>query len=125
MTKRILALTIMLVLAFAVLTSCGGSSLVGRWEAVSISWNEDGHTETDYFPPGEVFMDFFDDGTGVLTMGTVRERFTWSTSGNRLTTIDQDGVSETGDFNISGSTFTYTFVEDWGTEVMTFRRVNN
>jgi len=118
--KLILLLAAFMLLAF---TACGGSSLVGRWEATHVQLEFDGESFSEDVPEGEMFIEFFSDGNGTMTEGRNTETFTWSSNRGRLT-ITQWGDAETGDYNISRSTLTLTTEESDFTSTVTFRRVN-
>ena len=113
----------MLLLTFVACGGGGGSALVGRWDAVSVEIIQDGESFTENLSPGEMSMEFFSDGNGVVVDGRNTDRFTWSAENGRLMITDGWGT-EVMDYSISRSTLTITITDNWGTEIMTFRRAN-
>jgi|GEM_PF-1313463 len=122
MKKLLLAFLLLFVVAFA-FVACGGSSIVGTWEAVSIQFEFDGEMETEYLDPGEFVMVFSDDGSGEIRDADISVRLEWSTDGDQLT-VTAFGESDSSTFNVSGSTLTITEEGSFGTEILTLRRVD-
>ena len=126
--KKTSALTVfgtMLIMTLILLSACGdsGSSIVGRWDAISIGWVEGGETFTEDVEEGEFILEFFSDGNGAEIEGGRTDSFTWSAENGRLMmTLGRDTVL--ADYNISGSTLTIAVEESRGTEIVTFRRAN-
>ena len=114
-----------LILAIVLLSACGGGSspLVGRWEAVSVEFIQDGESSTETLDQGELGIEFFSDGNGAFIERHHTDRFTWSAENGRLMITDNRDTSIV-DYSISRSTLTITFEDRWGTEIMTLNRVN-
>ena len=102
----------------------GGGALVGRWEAVSFEFIENGYT-TDFeeISGGEIYLEFFSDGNGMWADFGQRDSFTWSSDNGRLTIVES-GEAFVIDYSISGSTLTMNHDYGWGIEITTLRRVN-
>jgi len=121
----------MLIMTLLVFSACGSdSSLVGRWELVSLALVVDGDESYREEVSG-VFYEFFSGGNGVASaLGEGNERFTWSTSRGRLTLASDRGHGVLS-YSISGSTLVLieeSYMFDYESyeiiSVMTFRRAN-
>ena len=101
--------------------------LVGVWEGTELTESNDETSVTYQLNDptsdiGTITYIFGADGicsnTSVTSYGTESDSGTWSSTGGKLTIID-DGLTEVIDFTLSGNTLTLTFVEDGVTFTIT------
>ena len=118
-------LSMLLVFSFLFTIGCEdddattSDTLVGVWNMTSIAVVYDGATTTiDASNDYSIVIIFNEDGTfsnqGVMEGESHSETGTWSTQGNKLTTIgeeDGDTVTDIWDYTLSGSSFSMSMTE--------------
>ena len=118
-------LSMLLVFSFLFTIGCEdddattSDTLVGVWNMTSIAVVYDGATTTiDASNDYSIVIIFNEDGTfsnqGVMEGESHSETGTWSTQGNKLTTIveeDGDTVTDIWDYTLSGSSFSMSISE--------------
>ena len=118
-------LSMLLVFSFLFTIGCEddeattSDTLVGVWNMTSIVVVDGGQTTTiDASSDYSIVIIFNEDGTfsnqGVMEGESHSETGTWSTQGNKLTTIveeDGDTVTDIWDYTLSGSSFSMSISE--------------
>ena len=108
--KKVLAMTLVLVMVFA-LCACGGKSLAGTWELISMKSDGVDYTEMLQSTGVTITLQLNEDGTGYIDFAGEKEDITWDKDG-----ITSDGVKVP--FTTDGNTLT---LAENGAE-MTFSR---
>ena len=131
--KKLLLISILLIIAGCDKESTTESSvdpLVGVWEGTEMTVSNDQTSVTYQLNDptsdiGTITYIFGEDGvfsnTSISSSGTESYSGTWSSTGGKLTMIDDEGT-EVIDFTISGNTLTLTGVEDGVTMSITFTK---
>tara|TARA_B100000579_G_scaffold358136_1_gene314384 strand:- start:53 stop:445 length:393 start_codon:yes stop_codon:yes gene_type:complete len=121
-------LSMLLVFSFLFTIGCedddATNPLVGVWNMTSMVYVNDGETTNiDASNDYSIVMIFNEDGT-YSNQGTMdgvghSESGTWSTQGNKLTTI-VEGETTIWDYTLSGSSLSISLTEDAGARSLTY-----
>lgn len=121
----VIGTAIVIILVIVLVSNLGGSSLVGTWEATTITFEMMGESHTENLSGGETIIELNDDGTGVIAEPGHRENIEWRTAGGELIiTGSAAWPMPSLSYNISGRTLTLEYEEFGGSVVMTLRRIN-
>ena len=118
--KRLIVLSVLFIVGCDNSTEPTVDPLVGIWEGTEMTVSND-QTSITYqlndptSDAGTITYIFGEDGvfsnTSISSSGTESYSGTWSSTGGKLTMIDDEGT-EVLDFTISGNTLTISMVED-------------
>ena len=128
--KKLILLSILFIVGCDNSTESSVDPLVGVWEGTEMTVSNDEMSETYQLNDptsdlGTITYIFGADGiysnTSVSSYGTESDSGTWSSTGGKLTIIDDEGT-EIMDYTLSGNTLTISMVEDGLTISATFTK---